>query len=173
MGGHQDTGWIPDWKDGRQEILTAKEQVKKNIAAAVGSYLEHQCNICHELQVETAWDLNRRFMDALPEYFVDGRVMACPVALINGQNVTAMSRAFKLEYTLEYAQNAKGWMTEEDFKSMVVKELADEFRTEALKKDKENLDICPYIPIQMVRSVNADTFQPKIGFKTRYGLMKK
>ena len=29
---------------------------------------------------------------------------------------------------------------------------------------------CPYVPLQMVRSVSADTFQPNIGFKTRYGL---
>ena len=30
---------------------------------------------------------------------------------------------------------------------------------------------CPYVPLQMVRSVTADTFQPNIGFKTRYGLV--
>ena len=30
---------------------------------------------------------------------------------------------------------------------------------------------CPYVPLQMVRSVSADTFQPNIGFKTRYGLV--
>jgi hypothetical protein len=29
---------------------------------------------------------------------------------------------------------------------------------------------CPYVPLQMVRAVDADTFQPKIGFKTRYGM---
>ena len=29
---------------------------------------------------------------------------------------------------------------------------------------------CPYVPLQMVRSVSADTFQPNIGFKTRYGI---
>ena len=28
---------------------------------------------------------------------------------------------------------------------------------------------CPYVPLQMVRAVGQDTFQPKIGFKTRYG----
>jgi len=30
---------------------------------------------------------------------------------------------------------------------------------------------CPYVPLQMVRSVGAESFQPKIGFKTRYGLV--
>ena len=30
---------------------------------------------------------------------------------------------------------------------------------------------CPYVPLQMVRAVGEDTFQPKIGFKTRYGLV--
>ena len=29
---------------------------------------------------------------------------------------------------------------------------------------------CPYVPLQMVRAVGQDTFQPKIGFKTRYGM---
>ena len=32
-------------------------------------------------------------------------------------------------------------------------------------------DSCPYVPLQMVRAVGEDTFQPKIGFKTRYGLV--
>ena len=30
---------------------------------------------------------------------------------------------------------------------------------------------CPYVPLQMVRAVNQNTFQPKIGFKTRYGMV--
>ena len=30
---------------------------------------------------------------------------------------------------------------------------------------------CPYVPLQMVRAVGENTFQPKIGFKTRYGLV--
>lgn len=29
---------------------------------------------------------------------------------------------------------------------------------------------CPYVPLQMVRAVDTNTFQPKIGFKTRYGM---
>jgi hypothetical protein len=29
---------------------------------------------------------------------------------------------------------------------------------------------CPYVPLQMVRAIGHETFQPKIGFKTRYGL---
>jgi hypothetical protein len=29
---------------------------------------------------------------------------------------------------------------------------------------------CPYIPLQMVRAIDPKTFQPKIGFKTRYGM---
>ena len=31
---------------------------------------------------------------------------------------------------------------------------------------------CPYVPLQMVRAMGEDTFQPKIGFKTRYGMVK-
>jgi hypothetical protein len=31
---------------------------------------------------------------------------------------------------------------------------------------------CPYVPLQMVRAVDTNTFQPKIGFKTRYGIVR-
>jgi hypothetical protein len=30
---------------------------------------------------------------------------------------------------------------------------------------------CPYVPLQMVRAIDPNSFQPKIGFKTRYGLI--
>ena len=30
---------------------------------------------------------------------------------------------------------------------------------------------CPYVPLQMVRAVDSDSFQPKIAFKTRYGIV--
>jgi hypothetical protein len=30
---------------------------------------------------------------------------------------------------------------------------------------------CPYVPLQMVRAMGENTFQPKIGFKTRYGMV--
>ena len=30
---------------------------------------------------------------------------------------------------------------------------------------------CPYVPLQMVRAVDQNTFAPKIGFKTRYGMV--
>ena len=30
---------------------------------------------------------------------------------------------------------------------------------------------CPYVPLQMVRAIDPTTFQPKIGFKTRYGMI--
>jgi hypothetical protein len=30
---------------------------------------------------------------------------------------------------------------------------------------------CPYVPLQMVRAVDPDNYQPKVGFKTRYGMV--
>jgi hypothetical protein len=30
---------------------------------------------------------------------------------------------------------------------------------------------CPYVPLQMVRAIDPNTYQPKIGFKTRYGMV--
>ena len=42
-------------------------------------------------------------------------------------------------------------------------------------KGSNNMDAgmfyCPYVPLQMVRAVAQETFQPKIGFKTRYGMV--
>ena len=42
-------------------------------------------------------------------------------------------------------------------------------------KGANNMDAgmfyCPYVPLQMVRAVQTETFQPKIGFKTRYGMV--
>jgi hypothetical protein len=42
-------------------------------------------------------------------------------------------------------------------------------------KGDNNMDsglfYCPYVPLQMVRAVAQETFQPKIGFKTRYGMV--
>ena len=42
-------------------------------------------------------------------------------------------------------------------------------------KGSNNMDAgmfyCPYVPLQMVRAVSQETFQPKIGFKTRYGMV--
>ena len=41
-------------------------------------------------------------------------------------------------------------------------------------KGSNNMDAgmfyCPYVPLQMVRAVGESSFQPKIGFKTRYGM---
>jgi hypothetical protein len=31
---------------------------------------------------------------------------------------------------------------------------------------------CPYVPLTMVRAIDEDTFQPKMAFKTRYGIVK-
>jgi len=30
---------------------------------------------------------------------------------------------------------------------------------------------CPYVPLQMVRAIDPDNYQPKVGFKTRYGMV--
>ena len=43
--------------------------------------------------------------------------------------------------------------------------------TKVLHLMTQVLFYCPYVPLQMVRSVGADSFQPKIGFKTRYGIV--
>jgi hypothetical protein len=30
---------------------------------------------------------------------------------------------------------------------------------------------CPYVPLQMVRAIDPDNYQPKVGFKSRYGMV--
>lgn len=51
---------------------------------------------------------------------------------------------------------------------------ASQFYTVGYKgtnKYDAGLFYCPYVPLQMVRAVDPKTFQPKIGFQTRYGLV--
>jgi hypothetical protein len=51
---------------------------------------------------------------------------------------------------------------------------ASQFYTAGYKGSHQydsGLFYCPYVPLQMVRAVDPKTFQPKIGFKTRYGLV--
>ena len=50
----------------------------------------------------------------------------------------------------------------------------DEFITVGYKGTSSfdaGLFYCPYVPLQMMRAVGQDTFQSKIGFKTRYGMV--
>jgi hypothetical protein len=73
---------------------------------------------------------------------------------IDKTTVTAKTRALKAEYTLELAQDLKA--------------------VHGLDAETELSNIlshCPYVPLQMVRAVDPDSFQPKIGFKTRYGMI--
>lgn len=50
----------------------------------------------------------------------------------------------------------------------------DEFVTVGYKGSTPydaGLFYCPYVPLQMVRAIGQDSFQPRIGFKTRYGMV--
>lgn len=51
---------------------------------------------------------------------------------------------------------------------------ADQFFTVGYKGASAfdaGLFYCPYVPLQLVRAIDPNTFQPKIGFKTRYGMV--
>ena len=59
--------------------------------------------------------------------------------------------------------------------------LGQKFEIEKFSREIDNSDdlaalksgvfYCPYVPLTMVRAVAEDSFQPKIGFKTRYGMV--
>jgi hypothetical protein len=77
-------------------------------------------------------------------------------------------------------QNSSAWLENEINELKNIENLEIKTRTSVAAYHgynyllaRENLTdmfYCPYVPLQMVRAVGENTFQPKIGFKTRYGI---
>ena len=119
--------------------------------------------------------LNKKIVEAHPSLFPTERTMTAPTCKINGQGVSTESKYMKAEYTLEFAQDLKGIYgleAEEELRNI----LADQMALELYRLDDKLMDdgygICPYIPVQMIRAIDPDTFQPKIRVLTQYGVMK-
>jgi hypothetical protein len=110
-----------------------------------------------------------------------GNVMIC------GSDVaSALQMAGVLDYTPALANNLQVDDTGNTFAGVLngrIKVYVDPYFSSASGKQyftigykgssafDAGLFYCPYVPLQMVRAVGENTFQPKIGFKTRYGIV--
>lgn len=111
--------------------------------------------------------LNINFMVRYPEFFDD--VMESPVTIRYGIPVMAKSRILENEYTLEYLHDTYGKEAIQNYEyEDAFNELAASWRL--LKA--QLVTVIPYVPLIMTRTVDTITFQPKVGFKTRYGVIE-
>ena len=157
-----------DLYDTMGKPLSAWEKIERNIRATDPMQTQE------EFKVTLA--LNKKIVKEHPSLFPTERIMTSPTCkMINGEECVAESRYMKAEYTLEFAQELKGICgldAEEELKNL----LADEMAIELLHLDDKLMDMgygmCPYIPAQIVKAIDSDTFQPKIRILTMYGVAK-
>ena len=102
--------------------------------------------------------------------------------LCSSNVASALAAAGVLDYAPALATNLNVDDTGNVFAGMVngrLKVFIDPFATEdyvtvgyrGTNAYDAGMFYCPYVPLTMVRAVDPNTFQPKIGFKTRYGLV--
>ena len=151
---------------------TARQRVRRNVEISVASLLSTDCEECQKKKIDLMIGLNDRFMDALPEYFVKERIMSAPCTVINGCNIVAISRTFEYTCGHVFISQAKGYMTEDELKDKIIENLAQEFFTYAREKEKDGFVICPYIPLIEYRSVDSMSFETRLGYKSKHGLLK-
>ena len=160
---------------------TAWEKIERNIMSQeIATTETWYADGCRELVPRTkeandVLALNEKIVAEHPSLFPTERIMTSPTCNINGQEIAAASRFMKAEYTFEFAQSLKsicGLDAETELRGI----LADETALELMRIDEKLMDkgygICPYIPAQIARAVDPDTFQPKIRLLTMYGVMK-
>jgi hypothetical protein len=88
---------------------------------------------------------------------------------------TIVTRALKTQYTLGLVQDLKaiaGLDAQEELLDILSEEFMVEFIHEKNRLANRGMVLCQYIPIQMVRAINPNTFQPYIGAKTRYAMKR-
>jgi hypothetical protein len=104
------------------------------------------------------------------------------VVICSSNVASALAAAAVLDYTPALAANLQVDDTGNTFAGMINGRLkvfidpysASDYITVGYRGPTPydaGLFYCPYVPLTMVRAVDANTFQPKIGFKTRYGLV--
>lgn len=115
--------------------------------------------------------LNQRFLELHGDRLFGTRCMRGPCDFFNGKPIIAKSRAFKTHYTIAMAQDLKsvcGIDPEHELIEIMVEGMGKEY----IRELHPNFNIIPYIPIIPVKCVDPDTFEPMIGFKTRYAVVE-
>lgn len=156
-------------------------QLFKNTETALNNvygitYVQQGVNRIEDLKKE---DITIRLLELIlkkapdlfnEKYFMDG---FCNV--INGKPVNCKTMALKTEYTMSICQNLKEKFKEDAEQILmdnVSDEIINEFRSYKEKFLDPNKDFCWLVPIQMIRAVRPDSFEPVIGFKTMFGVIE-
>ncbi len=128
-------------------------------------------------------NLNQLIVNKLPKIFNEKRQI--PYGLTRGKRLynkdythativdDVYSRAFKTDYSLNYAHDLKeiyGIEAEEKLMQIITDKIALEILQEEHKLNLKGQIIKPYIPVIMVRTIDPLTFMPMIGFKTHYAV---
>lgn len=99
------------------------------------------------------------------EFFMKG-----PTVLVMGILVTARSRVLVSKFTYEWVGDQKAIGNPNPILDAWAR-AADELAAHVMTLRGAGIVYCPYIPLQIVRAVDADTWAPLVGFKTRFGLI--
>jgi len=117
------------------------------------------------------FELTVAMMRRYPKFFHPDFIMDSIVAIINGKVVTAMSRALTTSYDIEFAQELKADVGIHAAKTEIFDTVCEELEKEWNRIEAEGKRICPYIPLDYAHTYHYDSFKPRIGFKTRYGVV--
>ena len=113
------------------------------------------------------------------ELFPDKYFMTDPVTAFDKNVVVvveAKTRALSTKWTLEMAGDFPPETREvvkEEIKNVLLTELYSELSTEVAELKKQGLIMCPYVLLVAGLTIDPNTFQPEIRFKTRYGTCPK
>lgn len=109
--------------------------------------------------------LNHEMLNRVPHVFING-YMERPMIIKGDRILVATARAFRTEYGYEYLNAVLSNPLASDFMvDVAATELAHELETQF----KKTSDMVFYIPVELVKVVDPSTFEPRVGFKTRYG----
>jgi hypothetical protein len=110
-------------------------------------------------------------MNRYPRFFHPDFIMTGPKAQIQDQTVFAMTRALKESNPIEFAQDLKATIGVEAAKKQLFDTVCAELANEWDQIESKGYKVCPYIPLDYMFAISPDSFQPMLGYKTRYGVI--
>ena len=108
--------------------------------------------------------------ERFPKWFTT--MMTGPTGLYEGKVIAAQSVALSTSYTLEKAQDYVALGKKEEFIADITKTVGDELNAHFEKLEAEGKKVVPYEVLLTFNDMHPKTFTPRVGFKTRYGIVE-